>query len=312
MLLKKLAHKVKSWLALSIAGTVLTTGVMATGSVANAQAKVPSNWPSQITIGMLPGETKQGMIDDKTFASDLSKYLGIKVNMFYGTSYTAVIEAMHAAKVDFAYYGAFSYIVAHQEDGAIPMGTWAASKKDAVYYSWFIVPKNSTITSIKQLKGKTLLFADPASTSGHLIPEAYLIQKLGLTTKNFTSYFANVSYSGSHQHSSLAIAHGQADVAAVCSSCLQGYEQQGVVNKNDIKQIGSSGPIPDGPLAYRPGLPQSLVTKLDAFLAGYYKVNPKWMTEQGGQWIRVNDAFYKTIYQTATTLNMSPKQILGG
>jgi phosphonate transport system substrate-binding protein len=58
----------------------------------------------------------------------------------------------------------------------------------------------------------TLCFADPASTSGHLIPMAYLTS-IGLDPK---TAFKQTMFAGSHYASVLSVKSGKVDVG--CSS----------------------------------------------------------------------------------------------
>ena len=49
----------------------------------------------EFTLVLLPGEdTPENVKVREVFAKDLSEYLGIKVNEYRGTDYSAIIEAM--------------------------------------------------------------------------------------------------------------------------------------------------------------------------------------------------------------------------
>ncbi|GJM74736.1 hypothetical protein HMSSN036_69520 [Paenibacillus macerans] len=57
-----------------------------------------------------------------------------------------------------------------------------------------IVPKDSPVQTVQDLKGKDFLFADPASTTGHLYPRATLMKLLGLKNDEIPEFFGNVFF----------------------------------------------------------------------------------------------------------------------
>ncbi|MFC4809875.1 phosphonate ABC transporter substrate-binding protein [Paenibacillus sp. GCM10023250] len=303
-------------------------GANASGNASKDAADKPANaaatngasggdkkdWPEVIRFGVLPGE-EEGKLSrgNQQFVDDLGKALGIKTELYVGEDYTAVIEAMRTKKIDIASFGPFSYIIAAQRSGAVPFAVKAASKEAAFYHSLIVVPANSPAKSIADLKGKTFLFADPASTSGHLFPRMMMIKELGITNDQVDSYFSNVSFSGGHDKSILAIAKGQADGAGVCDSCIKRVVDAGLVKESDYKVIGTSDPIPGSPLAYRGDLPAGLVEKIKDFVFNYDKQNPEFFKDAKGSmthYFPVTDADYQVVKDTAKALNMSPEELL--
>lgn len=284
----------------------------ATAADADKPADDKKDWPEVIRFGVLPGE-EEGKLSrgNQQFVDDLGKALGIKTELYVGEDYTAVIEAMRTKKIDIASFGPFSYIIAAQRSGAVPFAVKAASKESAFYHSLIVVPANSPAKSIADLKGKTFLFADPASTSGHLFPRMMMIKELGIKNDQIESYFSNVSFSGGHDKSIIAIAKGQADGAGVCDTCIDRVVQAGLVKKSDYKVIGTSDPIPGSPLAYRGDLPADLVQKIKEFVFNYNTQNPSFFTDdKTTAYFPVTDADYQVVKDTATALNMSPEELL--
>jgi len=93
-----------------------------------------------------------------------------------------------------------------KRSGVVPLAVKARSKEEAFYHSLIVVPKDSPVQSVQELKGKTFLFSAPASTSGHLFPRALLIELLGITNEEVKQFFGNVLFSGVNDKSILAIA----------------------------------------------------------------------------------------------------------
>ncbi|TBL70574.1 phosphate/phosphite/phosphonate ABC transporter substrate-binding protein [Paenibacillus thalictri] len=308
---------VTALLAIALAGCGTTDKQAAGSAVPAAGAQTAqtasTKWPEVLRFGVLPGE-EEGKLSrgNKQFVEDLGKELGIKTELFVGDDYTAVVEAMRTKKIDMASFGPFSYIIAAERSGAVALAVKAKSEDEALYKSLIVVPAQSKAQKIEDLKGKTFLFADPASTSGHLFPRAMMIKQLGITNDQVESYFSNVSFSGGHDKSILAIARGTADGAGVCDTCIKRVVDAGLVKESDYRVIGTSDPIPQSPFAYRKDLPADLVEKMKQFMLNYHKdnKNPQFFSSGTQRFFLVDDSKYNIVRETAKALNMSPEQLL--
>lgn len=268
-------------------------------------------WPTTIYFGSLPMEDGKMGRGGNQFTEDLSKHLGINVELFEGEDYNTMIEAMRAGKIDLTTYGPFGYIIAVERSGAKLMASLGNDSAPSTG-SAFIVPSDSEAESIQDLKGKTFLFADPASTSGHLFPRAKLMKELGITSEEVLTYFSNVSFSGGHDKSILAIANGDADGAAVCGTCVDMIAGAGLVDASKVKVIGYSDPIPGGgALAYRESLPEDLVAAIKEFALSYNEVNPDYFTSLGATgFYEAADSDFDGVREVAELLDMSPEEML--
>lgn len=300
------------WIALMVvmAGCGAFPGDASKETGAQALEDGKAHWPSVIRYGVLPGEEEGELSrENQRFVSDMAEALGIGVELFVGEDYTAVIEAMRTGKIDIASFGPFSFVIAEQRSGAVPFAVKAPDEESAFYHSLIVVPQDSEVETVEQLAGKNFLFADPASTSGHLFPRAYLIKELDIKNEEIESFFGNVSFSGGHDKSIIAIARGDADGAAVCEPCIQRVIDAGIVSESDFRVIAKSDPIPDSPLAYRNDLPADLVEAVKAFVFQYHEQNPDWFSD-GERFIEVETSDYDVVRETAKALNMSPEELL--
>ncbi|WP_246066774.1 phosphate/phosphite/phosphonate ABC transporter substrate-binding protein [Paenibacillus koleovorans] len=288
-------------------------GQQVNGAQPTAKA-TKSEMPDVLRIGVLPGE-EEGKLSrgNKKFVQDLGAALGIKTELFVGDDYTAVIEAMRTKKIDIASFGPFAYIIASERSGAVPFAVKATSKEAAFYHSMIVVPTDSKAQTMADLKGKTFLFADPASTSGHLFPRAMFINKLGVKNEAIESFFSNVSFSGGHDKSILAIANKAADGAGVCDTCIKKVVDAGLVKASDYRILATSDPIPTSPYAYRKDLPAELVEKVKAFMFEYHNhsgVEAGFFANGTQRFFPIEDKDYQIVRDTAKALNMTPEQML--
>ncbi len=294
-------------------GSGQTTKAVGAGPNPSAQATEAPKMPEVLRVGVLPGE-EEGKLSrgNKKFVEDLGKATGLKTELFVGDDYTAVIEAMRTKKIDIASFGPFSYIIAAERSGAIPFAVKATSLEAAFYHSLIVVPADSKAQKLEDLKGKTFLFADPASTSGHLFPRAIFINKLGIKTEEVETYFSNLSFSGGHDKSILAVAKKTADGAGVCDTCIKKVIDAGLVKESDFRIIAKSDPIPTSPFTYRNDLPAELVEKIKAFMFDYHNqgAEPGFFANGTQRFFPIEDKDYQVVKDTAKALNMSPEQLL--
>jgi phosphonate transport system substrate-binding protein len=279
----------KVWLQTSIASLMLA----ATGT-AGAQS-------SELRVGLIPSEDAQAMMRaSQQVMEQLEQKTGLKVKPFVANDYNGVIEAMRSGKIDVAYFGPFSYVLAAQmanaEAFAIPV-----SKKSgqSSYQSIIISKKDNGPTSVAQLQGKTFAFVDPSSASGHLFPKAGLKGE-GVDTDK---YFSRVIFSGSHDASIMAVAHGKVDAAAVASPIFQTAVAKGHVKAEDFQVIWTSQAIPESPMAWRKGLDADTKQKVAAALA---EIKGLPWGDRGvlNGFAATNDAAYNVVRDTAKALNL--------
>lgn len=242
------------------------------------EATLPKQAISQFTIAYLPNESTEQNADARNgMAKDLSALLGVKVIEYQASDYNAVIEAMRTNKVDMAYFGPLSFCLAYERANAEPIGMKAKTgkKEDATYKSVLIVKAESSIRSIKDLKGKTIAFVDPNSTSGNLIPSAEIMQafpeeKLDMDALHTNGvFFSSVMFSGKHQAGLQAVLKGDVDVAPISDEILKQEIKNGNAPDGAVKIIHSSSPIPAEPMAIRSNLPDDVKAKVKHFILTY-------------------------------------------
>ena len=225
--------------------------------------------PGKLIIGSYagdkPGQTSAAL---EPFRQYLQKKLGIEVAFFYTTDYTAVIEALRSHKIQMAYLTPFAYVIATRKPGLEPLVTLAVNGKPSLYHSIIFTSHATGIRSMADVKARsknlTLCFADPASTSGHLIPRAYL-NSIGL---NPDSAFKAAIFAGSHAAAILSVKSGKVDVGCSTSElALDKLIREGMVNKNEMVILWTSPPIVNDAITIRNDLSKDFIKKVqNAFI----------------------------------------------
>ncbi len=275
---------------------VLSLGLMTTAATVFAA--------QPLTIGLIPAEDSQAMLENsKQVLDSLQQQLGMPVKPFIATDYNGIIEALRSKKLDVAYLGPFSYVLA-SSIANVEAFSVAETKKTgkSAYKSLIIVRKDSGIDSVAQLKSHTMAFVDPTSASGHLFPSAGL-QQLGIDPDK---YFSRVIFSGSHDASILAVANKKVDAAAVADRIFAAAIAKGVVKQADFNIVWTSPDIPESPMVWRKDLDPALKKKIAAAFANIKNV--EW-GDQGvlNGFVPTNDAAYNVVRDTAKILKLDLK-----
>lgn len=267
----------------------------------SAVAFTPALAAQPLTIGLIPAEDSQAMIESSRQVLDsLQKQLGMEVKPFVATDYNGVIEALRSKKLDVAYLGPFSYVLATSVADVEAFAV-AVTKKtgQSAYKSVIIARKDSGLAKTADLKGRTFAFVDPTSASGHLFPKAGLLQA-GYDPESF---FGRVIFSGSHDASILAVANKKVDAAAVADRILASAIAKGQVKQDDLEIVWSSNPIPESPMVWRKDLDPALKAKIAQALANVKDL--PW-GDQGvlNGFQPTNDAAYNVVRDTAKVLKL--------
>src|ERR1700733_14933651 len=211
--------------------------------------------PHKLLIGSYggdnPAQTKGAL---EPFRAYLQKKLGMEIQFFYTTDYTAVIEAMRSKKIQMAHLTPFAYVLAKQKPGLTPIATLGINGQPTLYHSIIFTNHKTGLKSMDDVKARakslTLCFADPASTSGHLIPRAYL-KSIGLDPK---TAFKETMFAGSHMASVMAVKGGKVDVGCSFEYNYEKMIRQKMINPEDLIILWKSDPIVEGPIVMRPDI----------------------------------------------------------
>src|SRR5262245_32590192 len=140
------------------------------------------------------------------------------------------------------------------------------------YYSHIIVHKDSPFAKVEDILkcDKSLDFGigDPNSTSGFLVPTAYIFAARNIDPKTCFKTVRNAN----HQANAMAVANKQVAVATNNSENLQRVEVTAPDARSQIKIIWTSPLIPLDPLVWRKDLDPAVKTKLYTFLMSYGRI----------------------------------------
>ena len=197
--------------------------------------------------------------------------------LFPAADYAGVIQAFGAKQIEIASMGSSGYAGAWLDtNGNVePLVVAVESDGSISYRSVLVVRADSGIADLAGMKGRTLAWADPNSTSGYLIPRSEL-KKAGIDPEP-GKYFSKTGFGGGHEQAVVAVLQKQYDGAATWASGIgdpaQGFTRgnlremvaKGMLKMSDLRILWTSAPILNGPLTARKDTPDSFRADMTAF-----------------------------------------------
>lgn len=174
-----LAARTSKVLAGALAVATAAT-LAACSSSSDASARPAASGPADLSKVTLELGDQKGLTQALLTASDALSGAPYKVSYATFTSGPPEIEAASAGKIDFAVTGNTPPVFGHAAKAKITVVTAYGNdgSSDAI-----VLPKGSGITSVADLKGKTVAVAKGSSADGHLLLQ---LTKAGLTQKDIT------------------------------------------------------------------------------------------------------------------------------
>jgi len=241
---------------LTTAAAALLAATLFTG---NAQGEIPD----RLVLGMVPSREADVIVDSLGPIADLlSAELLIPVETFVSTNFVGLVEAIGTGRVDIGLFGPAALVQAMDVHGAEVILA-SVRRGSTTYRSQFNVRCDSGITEFEQLRGGTIAFVDPGSTSGYQFPYVTLKNEHGIDPDTeMTAIFA-----GSHDASALAVYNGDVDVSVTFGGS-PGSDGRETIEGDfpDVKEVvcilGYSPDIPNDGAVVRPGLDPELVEQI--------------------------------------------------
>ena len=257
----------------------------------------------KLNMVFVPASEKGDDQDYVNLIKIIGELTGIEITPIRVTDYNAAVEAVRANRAQIAWYGGKTYIQAVE---IANVEAFAAGVRkgdtDASYFAYFVVPTDSDLQTLADVKGKRLALNSIGSTSGDLIPQVELM-KAGLSIKN-KSDFKRVYYAGSHDACMMAALNKHVDVCGMSSRNFDARIADGTISLEQIRIIHRSSPVPPPPLAYSKSLSLEIRNKIK--LATLDAHNYGKIGGYGGEmshYIEVTDSDYDLLRDVDKLLN---------
>ena len=251
------------------------------------------------------GDAQVILEEGREIARQLQGFTGLHFSTSVATSYAAVIEAMGAGKVDIGWLATFSYVLA-KDKYDVDLLLIVVRFGKPFYRGQIMVRTDSGMNTLADLKGKTMAYVDPASTSGHLYPKALMMAE----GHDPDSFFSKSIFAGSHNAVVFSLLKGEVDAGAAYDGARAAVAKNYPDVFNKIKVIAYTKDIPNDTVTARKGLPSELKARIKEGLKHLSK------TPEGGKVLkRVYgisglmdlDAFFDPVREASRHLGLNLK-----
>ena len=256
--------------------------------------------PARLRVALLPDENAASIIQNaQPLKRHLEQALRKDIEITVTTDYSSMIEAMRFGRIEVAYFGPFSYVLAKSKAPAIEPFAVGVERGSPTYQSVLIATAGGPVKTLADVRGKPFGFGDQASTSSHLAPRAHLLKKYQLDgEKDYRPV-----HLGTHDAVARAVQAGQVPAGALSKPILDSLITRGIVDGSKIVQLDLSPPIPNYPMVMQTSLTPALK---QAIRTAFLEIKDKEILKsfRVEAFAPTDDQAYDVLRETATILKL--------
>jgi len=213
-----------------------------------------------LRIGLIP---EQNIFRQRERYEPLLNYvgeqLGTTVHVDVLRHYGNVLRDFADNKLDGAFFGSFSYVLAHHQLGIEVLARPESLDGTSTYHGLIFAKTGSGITTPESMKGKVFAFVDRATSAGFVFPLAYFAEH-GIT--NYATFFSETYFAGAHDAAIYDVLAGRADVGAAKDTVYQRLAATDPRVARDLAVLERSPGFPENALAIRSDLDPDIMQRL--------------------------------------------------
>jgi phosphonate transport system substrate-binding protein len=200
------------------------------------------------------------------FVAAVARLSGVPMRAQVASDYAGVIEALRSRRVDLAFVHPVGYVLARREAGCeiLVRDVWEGK---TAYTARFYVRESSGIKRVEDLRGRTIAFVDPASSSGYIYPMVLLIKRGLVKNRDPKTFFKEAIFAGTHDAALQAVLHGRVDAATTFDRAPEIHLKDPALVAQ-LVAVGETPEIPEAGICARPGLPAPAIEALKRALLG--------------------------------------------
>ena len=184
--------------------------------------------PARLRMALLPDENASTIIQNaQPLRAHLAQALGREVQVVVTTDYSSMIEAMRFGRIEIAYFGPFSYVLAKSRAEGIQPFAVGVERGSPTYRSIIIGAAGGPVQRLEDLRGHPVAFGDQASTSSHLVPRATILRRSGLVGER--DY--RVVHVGTHDAVARTVESGRAPAGALSEPIFNSLLARNIIRR---------------------------------------------------------------------------------
>lgn len=288
----------------------LCMALMFSASCETAETTLPETQKNEtrqentFLIGLIPEQNIFKQIERyEPLADYLSGKIGITIKLTVLPRYGNIIDHFLSEGMDGAFFGSFTYTLAHAKLGVQVIARPLSFNNTSTYHGLIFVRKDSGIKSIREMKGRRFAFVDKATTAGYLLPLAYF-RKHGV---NYKSYLRESYFTGTHEDAFYDVLNRKADIGAAKNTVFERLINNDIRIQKELTILERSPDVPENGLAVRKDLDHSVQNQLKTALLNMHN-DPQGkaiLKAFGAQrFIETTDEDYQPVYKYAREVDL--------
>jgi phosphonate transport system substrate-binding protein len=268
----------------------------------------PGAAQTPLTLALTPSRDPTALKEaGDAFARTITQISGVPVRAIVASDYAGVIEALRSKRVDLAFVHPVGYVLANREAGCqiLVRDVWQGK---TAYTARFYVRKDHGIQRVEDLRGKTVAFVDPASSSGYIYPMVLLIRQGLVRDRDPKSFFKDALFTGTHEAALQSVLRGRVDAAASFDKAPELHLKDPALIAQ-LTFVGETPEIPEAGICARPGLPAEALARIKRALlsikAPEHAALLKEIYDIDG-FIEASDRDYQPVRDAMTLMDLGP------
>jgi phosphonate transport system substrate-binding protein len=225
-------------------------------------AFLPPQGFEQLRFGLVPSLSPKSMVDSHQRLADyLSKVLSVPVELQVGTSFGDVLEHLGRGEFDLVELSPTAYVRARAR-GPLRCLVQNIADGSESGVGYLVVTDDSPRRDLADLRGASIGYVDPLSTSGYVFAVRMLVDR-GLDPKKD---LGRAEFFGNHEAVLMAVKEGRVDVGATYQGAIAALRRSEGVEPRTFRVIAKSHRMPRDILCVRPGLPEAVADTISKAL----------------------------------------------
>ena len=213
-----------------------------------------------LVIGVIPEQNLFRQLERyEPLAAYLSRKAGTKITMKILPRYGNIVENFKSLDMDGAFFGSFTYALAHAKLGVEVLARPVALDNTSAYHGLIFVRNDSRIRTARDMKGKRFAFVDKATTAGYLLPLNYFRDN-GIP--EYRAFLKEVYFTGTHEDAIRDVLDRKADIGAAKNTVFERVAKADPRIGDELVVLARSPDVPENALALRGDIDPSLRSAL--------------------------------------------------
>jgi phosphonate transport system substrate-binding protein len=259
-----------------------------------------------LLIGLIPEQNIFKQIERyEPLTQYLSRKTGTKISLKILPRYGNIIDNFQSSGLDGAFFGSFTYALAHAKLGVEVLARPVALDNTSTYHGLIFVRKNSGIRTARDMKGKRFAFVDKATTAGYLLPLEYF-HAGGIG--NYKEFLKEAYFAGTHEDAIYDVLTRKADIGAAKNTVFQRLAKEDPRIQKELAVLARSPDVPENGIALRKDIDGSIRNALkETLLSMHLDPEGKQVLGRFGAWrfIETTNEDYATVVKYAKDIHLN-------